>query len=120
MGDRQAILAQRKGTLLTVKCQLHDRQPQGTQLRRADGTTASFHELFFELEDAKSGMHHPDGMLWIRMPGAAPRRHENKVPLAAVAPTLLQLLSLPAPPHMGRPIPALTANKPELQEAVPA
>jgi hypothetical protein len=64
-------------------------------------------------------MHHPDGMLWIRMPGTEPRRHERKVPLAAVAPTLLQLLSLPAPPPMGRPI-ALAAEAPERKEAVPA
>jgi hypothetical protein len=109
LGDHQAILAQRKDTLLTVKCQLHERQPQGVQLKRADGTTASFHELFFELEDVKSGMHHPDGMLWIGVPGMAGRQHENKVPLAAVAPTLLQLLSLPTPAHMVRPISLTTA-----------
>ena len=120
MGDRQAILTQRKETLLTVKCQLHERQPQGAELRRADGTTAHFHELFFELEDAKSGMHHPDGMLWIRLPGTAPRRYENKVPLASVAPTLLHLLSLPAPPHMGRPISLVDASATEEREAVPA
>lgn len=119
IGDRQAILAQRKETLLTVKCQLHERQPQGAELKRADGTTANFHELFFELEDVKSGMHHPDGMLWIRIPGTAPRCYENKVPLAAVAPTLLQLLSLPAPPQMGRPISLFAADAAEPHEAVP-
>ena len=121
MGDRQAILVQRKDSLLNVKCQLHERQPEDAQLRRADGTTAAFHELFFELEEVKSGMHHPDGMLWIRKAGTVPRRHENKVPLAAVAPTLLQLLSLPAPPQMGRPISLAPAGETERhEEAVPA
>jgi bisphosphoglycerate-independent phosphoglycerate mutase (AlkP superfamily) len=70
-----------------------------------------FGDLFFELEDVKSGMHHPDGMLWVRLPGTTPQRHAGKVPLASVAPTLLNLLSLPAPSHMiHAPIPALCAE----------
>ena len=28
----------------------------------------SFFELFYQMDDLKSGMHDPDGMLWIRMP----------------------------------------------------
>lgn len=114
VGSRQAMLIQRKGSILNAKCQLHDRQPQDTRLTRADtGATISFFELFFELEDAKSGMHHPDGMLWIHTPGVAPGVHTKKVPLASVAATLLRLLSLPAPAHMPPAIPevdALTQN----------
>ncbi len=108
VGGRQAILVQRKDALLNVKCQLHDRQSSEAMIARADGTEAKFHQLFFELEDAKSGMHHPDGMLWVRLPGTSARRHVEKAPLAAVAPTLLTLLSLPVPEHMGAPIADLT------------
>jgi bisphosphoglycerate-independent phosphoglycerate mutase (AlkP superfamily) len=45
-------------------------------------------------------MHHPDGTLWIRK---ADRRHAEdsaKVPLGAVAPTLLDLLGIPKPELM--------------------
>jgi hypothetical protein len=100
VGSRQAMQVLRKDSLLNVKCHLHDRQAPGTKITRG-GKSADFFDLFYELEEEKSGMHHPDGMLWIRMPEAKPHRHEEKVPLASVAPTLLRLLSLQAPRHMG-------------------
>ena len=111
VGTRQLIQVQRKGTLLNIKCQLHDRQPSEAQITGGPGAPARFLDMFFELEDVKSGMHHPDGILWIRLPGVAAREHAGKVPLAQVAPTLLHLLSLPAPGHMPAPIAALGHEK---------
>jgi hypothetical protein len=103
VGSRQAMQVLRKGTLLNVKCQLHDKQPADLKLTRGE-TSTRFFDLFFELEEEKSGMHHPDGMLWIRLPGAQGHTHETKVPLSSVAATLLRLLSLPVPRHMGPPL----------------
>ncbi len=63
-----------------------------------------FAALFYAAQGAKSGMHHPDGMLWIRTPS---RRHQvvaRKVSLREIAPTLLALSGVdtpfrfPAPP----------------------
>ena len=45
-------------------------------------------------------MHHPDGMLWIRRPDRAHSHHADKVPLSAVAPTLLDLLGIERPSTM--------------------
>jgi hypothetical protein len=112
VGNRRAMQVLRTGALLNVKCQLHDRLPVDARISRNDSNaTTAFSDLFFELEEAKSGMHHPDGMFWVRLPGAVPRNHADKVPLKSVAPTLLQLLSLPAPQHMGVPIGAFDSSQ---------
>jgi hypothetical protein len=100
---RQAMQLLRKGTLITAKCQVHEKLPIEARISRKGGGDISFFDMFFELEDVKSGMHHPDGMLWIHLPEKAPRQHTEKVLLASVAPTILQLLSLPCPADMKAP-----------------
>jgi predicted AlkP superfamily phosphohydrolase/phosphomutase len=62
--------------------------------------TTRFFDLFYRVDGVKSGMHHPDGILWVRRPDRSHRVHEDKVALVQVAPTLLDMFSLPAPPHM--------------------
>jgi hypothetical protein len=110
VGDRQAMFIQRKGTILNAKCQLHEKQAPETIITcTATGETTSFYKLFFELEDAKSGMHHPDGMFWVHQQGVAPKVYEGKVRLDSVAASLLGLMGLEAPTHMAPPIPELAA-----------
>ncbi len=48
-----------------------------------------------KIEDIKSGMHHPDGILWIRKPSCQHSIHEDKVSLLSIAPTILELLDIP-------------------------
>lgn len=104
VAGQPAMHVQRKGTVLNAKCQVHTSLPADTVLsREGDAQTVPFFELFYQMEDLKSGMHHPDGMLWIRLPEKRSAVHESKVPLASVAPTILRLLSLPCPPHMTAP-----------------
>ena len=50
-----------------------------------------FRELFYAAQGPKSGMHHPDGMLWIRTPARRRQTIARKVPLREIAPTLLAL-----------------------------
>lgn len=104
VGERPAMHTQLKGEVVNAKCQLHEQLPADANLRRA-GTEAAvpFFEVFYPLEEIKSGMHHPDGMLWIRMPEKPHQLHAGKVPLASLAPTILGLLSLPRPTHMQSP-----------------
>ena len=98
---RPAMHVQRDGTQLTTKCQVHDQLEKSARISRGDGgPSMPFFEMFYQLEDSKSGMHHPDGMLWIRTPGQRHQKHAGKLPLAAVAPTLLELMGMPVPPHM--------------------
>ncbi len=62
-----------------------------------------FYDLFYEIEGLKSGMHHPEGILWIRdarMPRSAANEH---VPIESIAPTVLELLGVAVPAHMESP-----------------
>ena len=103
---RLAMQVQRKGTVVNAKCLLNEQLDAGTTIsRNGSSQVVPFFDLFYQIEDIKSGMHHPDGMFWIRMPDKRHRREEGRVALASVAPTLLGLLSLPCPAHMdARPI----------------
>jgi predicted AlkP superfamily phosphohydrolase/phosphomutase len=45
-------------------------------------------------------MHHPDGILWMRVPGVSPRVNPQKVSLRDVAPTVLSLFGIEKPSYM--------------------
>ncbi|MGH7644244.1 MAG: hypothetical protein ACREMR_01530, partial [Gemmatimonadales bacterium] len=84
-------------------CQIHETVPPGARLT-CDDRALRFSDVFYLIEGMKSGMHHPDGIFWIRTPERRHVVHEDKAPLAAVAPTLLTMLSL-APPEWMREAP---------------
>ncbi len=60
------------------------------------GAQAKFYELFYNCNLVKSGMHHPDGILWIRTPDRH-HSHEQRIALDRVAPTVLALAGVPQP-----------------------
>ncbi|MGE0442810.1 MAG: hypothetical protein AB7L66_17240 [Gemmatimonadales bacterium] len=62
-----------------------------------------FFDLLYQAEGMKSGMHHPDGMFWIRRPGQAGFEYPGRVPLRACAPTILRELGVAAPASMTEP-----------------
>lgn len=101
---RPLMHVERKGPTLNTKCQLHDMVLEDARIGvDGHGEAVRFFDVLYRLEEIKSGMHHPDGMLWIRMPERRHRLHPDKVRLASVAPTVLGLLSLPCPSHMQAP-----------------
>jgi predicted AlkP superfamily phosphohydrolase/phosphomutase len=53
-----------------------------------------FDDLFYPVEAVRSGMHHPDGMLWIRRPDRGHKTVGRKVSLLEIAPTLLELMDV--------------------------
>jgi bisphosphoglycerate-independent phosphoglycerate mutase (AlkP superfamily) len=56
---------------------------------------SAFDALFYAVDTTKSGMHHRDGMLWIRPPkGISGRAAPGHVPLESLAPTMLSMLGL--------------------------
>lgn len=64
------------------------------------GSRIGFFDMFYQAGGIKSGMHHPDGMLWIRLPDRSHSVAGEKVPLRSVAPTILRLLGLVPPESM--------------------
>ena len=99
-GER-VINAERKGQSLFAGCRIFHPVNAGAVVTTLGGErTIPFADLFYKIDMLKSGMHHPDGMLWIRTPERRHSVNPQKVPLVQVAPTLLRLLDLPCPASM--------------------
>jgi len=99
VGERPVMRIERNGASLLVGCGIFEELPAEAQLTSATGRIL-FTNVFYHVDLKKSGMHHPDGMFWARVPGMAGNRVTNKVPLVDVAPTLLALMDLPIPAAM--------------------
>jgi len=96
-GQRALDVAQ-SGTDLLIGCPVFVRQPTGLDLRLVDGRKVSFDDLFYWNDAPREGTHHPDGILWIQH--AHSHERDARVPLTAVAPTLLSVLGVDRPPSM--------------------
>jgi hypothetical protein len=95
----QAFAATRDGARLFCGCRIIRQLPPDAVLESGEpASRVKFFDLFHQGGGIKSGMHHPDGMLWIRLPDRSHAVAREKVELSAVAPTLLRLLDV-APPH---------------------
>jgi hypothetical protein len=104
-----------EGTVLTG-CRIFEALPEDTMVDFGEGAPARrFFDLFYQVEAMKSGMHHRDGMLWIRSPEGRPRIHEGTVSLQAIAPTILEMFALPRPGHLAEE-PLAGGEKPEPAE----
>jgi hypothetical protein len=68
----------------------------------ANGASIRFFELLYAIEGMKSGMHHQDGLLWIR-DARITKSSNPRVALESVTPTILQLLGVGIPDHMKDP-----------------
>lgn len=66
-----------------------------------DGRHVPFADLFARIHSIRSGRHNSDGCFWVQSP--VPRRAEGKVPLTAVAPTVLRLFGVTVPAYMKEP-----------------
>jgi hypothetical protein len=88
----QLMWARRQGKQLDSGCMID--QPPGPDsqvISPASNRSLPFAEMFYPLEALRSGMHHPDGVFWIKAPGVRPKILEQRISLRQVAPTLAQL-----------------------------
>jgi hypothetical protein len=101
---RVAMEVRREGDrTVFAGCTIYREVRPDARLVAVDGDESPFHDLFYAADTVKSGMHHPEGALWIRTPSRAHRVREDRVPLRSVAPTLLRLLGLVPPDYMSAP-----------------
>lgn len=110
-------IAERK---LVLVCGINSFPPKGTRISsRHHNRTLDFEELFYPLETVRSGMHHPDGIFWVRTPSRRHMRVERKVSLREVAPTLLYLsgVAAPAGAFAFPPMPEVRENEEPLRAA---
>jgi hypothetical protein len=99
-GEEVAMFVARQGTSLLCGCAINRALSADTKLTRSEGHAVPFFEIFYQMEGIKSGMHHPDGLLWISTPDRLHQVHHGKAPLTAIAPTILDMFDLPHPDSM--------------------
>jgi hypothetical protein len=98
---REAMKAEQRANSVFSGCRIFEQLPQDALLTSIDPLrSVSFFRLFYQVGGIKSGMHHPDGILWIRTPSKGHSVITERVPLRSVAPTTLRLLGLPQPQYM--------------------
>lgn len=90
---RAAMRSRLEGVSIFTGCALTSELTRNTVLKGARGE-GSFYDLFYFIEALKSGMHHRDGMFWLREPAKAGRVVPEKLPLTAVMPILMQAMGL--------------------------
>lgn len=106
VASESALAVKRQGTDLLCGCQIW-REVESDEVLTlgADDRTVPFFDLFYKIDMVKSGMHHRDGMLWLRRPDRQGSEHSGKIPLTAIAPTILKMFGLAAPDYMGDELP---------------
>ena len=101
VGQERALFAKRDGSGVFTSCSIHHALPDDAGLRVENSDRSiPFFDAFYSIGGGKSGMHHPDGILWIRDPARTHKVHQQRVPLLAVAPTILDLLAIDKPVYM--------------------
>jgi len=101
VNGRPVMLAERNGASIFSGCHIYYDVPRDAVLT-INGADRSirFLDMFYQADSTKSGMHHPDGLLWISDPNRNQSVHQEKVSLRSVAPTILKILGVPRPNHM--------------------
>jgi hypothetical protein len=99
--ERVALEVRQAREALFVSCQILWELPHDAMLTVADSDRhAPFFDIFYRIEGLKSGMHHPDGMLWVRHPDKRHCIHQDRVPLTAIAPMILNMFGVTPPAFM--------------------
>jgi hypothetical protein len=96
-----ALHVDHNGKELFVGCRIYKNVDDDLPLESTKTKqTTRFFDHFYKIEGMKSGMHHPDGMLWVRTPSHRHAVHSDKLPLERVAPMILDMFSVARPPTM--------------------
>jgi len=87
-------------TALFTGCMIRSKIPEDAVMESpANGASIRFYDLLYAIEGLKSGMHHPDGLLWVRDPRIS-KSSNPRVALESIAPTILEMLDVTIPAHM--------------------
>jgi hypothetical protein len=91
--QRPAMRLRRQGSEIYAGCGIFEQLSDQVALQ-IEGCNAStpFFKIFYQIDDIKSGMHHPDGILWIHNPSLKHVVHTKKVALASIAPAIMDIL----------------------------
>lgn len=107
LAGQPLMAVERVGTKLFTGSRVTSHVPQGTTFDAPGVGSLGFYDLLYRVDGLKSGMHHPDGIFWMRQPERQHRVFEGKLPLDLVAPVLLEEMGLEAAPWMRRDVPQI-------------
>ncbi len=94
-----ALWVSRDGAKVFAGCRyLYESSDDAKLVRTSDGYEVRFGDMFYCMQETRSGKHHPHGALWIRHGNH--RVHEGVVSILDIAPTILAAFGIPTPPHM--------------------
>jgi hypothetical protein len=99
MDGQPAMSTLKEGNAVFCWFSVRSKIAKDATLTSAD-TTTKFFDLFYEIEGMKSGMHHPEGMFWMRDTHFPPATFDERIKLESIAPTILELLDVKVPAHM--------------------
>jgi predicted AlkP superfamily phosphohydrolase/phosphomutase len=98
---RPLVTVEQRGSSVFAGCRIFEQLPRDAVVTAGESArSAPFFDLLYQAEGIKSGMHHPDGILWLRHPGRDHKVVPERVPLRSVAPTILKLFGVPRPAFM--------------------
>jgi len=98
-GDRELMSVRRDGQEVIGGCAIFTQEDREAIVTAANGDAKPFGRLLFQMNGLKSGVYHPDGVLWIRDTTKKPTPSQ-RVSLRQVAPTILAHFGLPKPEFM--------------------
>jgi len=99
LGERDLMFVRREGQEVFAGCAIFQQTDRQAVVTAASGDTRHFGQIFYQASGLKSGMHHPDGILWIRDSTKAPAA-SRRVSLRQVAPTIMAHFGLEKPDFM--------------------
>ena len=99
-GGEKLMFVTLKGNEVFGGCGVYKQAQSGATMTNAAGDTRPFSDCFYIASGGKSGMHHPDGIFWIRDSAKKPSTRAERISLRRVAPTLLGHFGIPRQEHM--------------------
>ena len=122
VNGKPAMSVRREGAELFAGCCIYNELAEHTRLTsEINGLDVRFYDLFYLVDGTKSGMHHPDGILWIRTPEKVHEKAgRERIPLRALAPTIMSLLDIPKPDFMSFEALPLARYSPQAQPTLTA
>jgi hypothetical protein len=103
--------ARLEGNGVFCGCLVNDLSARDAKIAHPIGGVRKFIDLFQLVHTVRSGRHHPHGLFWIQ--SSSPRVIPDPIPLVDVAPTLLSLFGIEAPPYMTGSAISIASRQPE-------
>lgn len=95
VNQRGALRLRRSGGEIYAGCGIFQQLSDEAILRIENSSESiPFFEVFYQIKEIKSGMHHPEGILWIRHPSLQHTVHPKKLSLEAISPKIMDILGM--------------------------